>query len=114
MLSEIGWPKHREHVYRVNPHVFSKLKYLIRIEPDEMLERNSAFEKAIAERMYALLRGDPLVSGEGLVRKLLNVNYRGEADEMMARSQKSPIQEPGAQNVTVQQNTKALTPELMS
>lgn len=112
MLSQIGWPNNKEHVYRVNPHIFSKLKYLIRIEPDEMMEKNSAFEKAIAERMYALLRTDPLVSGESLVRKLLNVNYRGEADEMMAVDKASQASA-GAQNVTVQQNTKALTPELM-
>lgn len=112
MLTDVGWPKHKEHVYKINPHVFSKLKYLIRIEPDEMLEKNQAFEKAINERMYALLRQDPLVSGEALVRKLLNSNYRGEADELMARDQKLPIQQ-GMSNVTVQQNTKALNPELM-
>lgn len=84
MLSDIGWPKNKEHVYRINPHLFSKLKYLIRIEPDEMIERNSAFESQMAERMYALLRKDPLVSSEGIVRKVLNANYRGEADELIA------------------------------
>lgn len=90
MLEDIGWPENKEHVYKVNPHLFSKLKYMIRIEPDEMIEKNSAFEKQMAERMYALLRPDPLVSGEGLVRKLLQANYRGEAEELMA-AQTQPI-----------------------
>jgi len=113
MLTEIGWPKNKEHVYRVNPHVFSKLKYLIRIEPDEMIEKNSAFEKAIAERMYALLKNDPFMVPGVMTRELVNVNYRGRADEMVLNRSETRIQQ-GAQNVTVQQNTKALTPELMS
>lgn len=112
MLSKIGWPHNKEHVYRINPHLFSKHKYLSRIEPDEMIEKNQAFEKAMAERMYALLRTDPLVSGDALVRKLLNANYRGEADEMMAATGGTVGPQAG-QNVTVQQNTKSLNPELM-
>ena len=90
MLKDIGFPKNKEHIYRVNPHLWSKLKYLARIEPDVMIERNEAFERFVAERMYTLLRQDPLISAEALVRDILNANYQGGADERMAEQ---PIQQ---------------------
>src|SRR3990167_8237420 len=104
MLEDIGYPKNKDHIYKVNPHLFSKLKYLIRIEPDEMIERNSGFESAMAERMYTLLRSDQLVSGDGLVRKLLNANYRGEADDMM--TEEAQIQPTQAPQTSFQQKIK--------
>lgn len=73
----------KEYLYRVNPHLWSKMRYLVRIEPDAMLPKNAAFEKAQAERMYALLRKDPLVSPEVLVRKLITTHYRGEENDFM-------------------------------
>lgn len=73
----------KESVYRVNPHLWSKMRYMCRIEPDAMLPKNAAFEKAQAERMYALLRKDPLVSPEVLVRKLIGTHYRGEENDFM-------------------------------
>ena len=72
-----------ESIYRVNPHLWSKLRYLTRIEPDAMLPKNAAFEKAQAERIYTLLRKDPLVSPEVLVRKVIGTSYRGEENEFM-------------------------------
>lgn len=86
-LSKTGYPKEKEHVYRVNPHLFSKMKYLITIQVDEMFEKNEAFEKAMSERLYVLLRQDPLVNPEAIVRDLLNANYHGGADERMVEAQ---------------------------
>ena len=91
LLNETGYPKTKKHIYLVNPHLFSKMKYLIKIEPDVMMEKNEAFEKATTERLYALLRNDPLVSAEFLVRKLLQANYRGEADEAIVETQTSKV-----------------------
>ena len=85
LLSEAGWPENKEHVYLVNPHLFSKMKYLVRIEPDVMMEKNEAFEKATAERLYDKLRVDPLANPEFLVRNLVEKNYPGQADEAMAK-----------------------------
>lgn len=73
----------KESIYRVNPHLWSKLRYMTRIEPDAMLPKNAAFEKAQAERLYTLLRKDPLVSPEVLVRTLIGTHYRGKENEFM-------------------------------
>ena len=85
MLTKVGWPDNKEDIYRINPHLFSKMKYLVRYEADSLIEKDTASEREKAERMYASMRSDPIVSGEALVRKVLNANYRGEADELMAK-----------------------------
>lgn len=105
MLSDTGWPKNKEHVYKINPHFFSRLKYMTYFEPDEMMEKNAAFEQGTAERMYALLRNDPLVSGEGLVSEILNASYHGRADEFINKQQVGPAQIP-VPNVKVNQTQK--------
>lgn len=84
MLNGKPLSKMKDHVYRLNPHLFSKMKYIISIIPEQMMEKNSAFQKSMAERMYAMLRKDPLVSGEGLVRKVLTANFEDEAEDLMA------------------------------
>src|SRR3990167_1527982 len=61
LLNKIGYPKNQEHIYMLNPHLFSKMKYLVRMDVDMMLEKNEAFEQQTAERMYTLLRQDPYI-----------------------------------------------------
>lgn len=73
-----------KHVYRVNPHLFSKLKYMIRVEPDTMLPKNQEFEKAMAMELYTLLRQDPLIQPEALVRNLLSKHVNGNIEDFMA------------------------------
>lgn len=75
----------KEQIYLVNPHLFSKMKYFVRIEPEAMIEKNEAQEQLIARNMYAILRGEPLIDPEKLVRKLLDAHYHGEAEEFVAR-----------------------------
>lgn len=72
-----------EYLYRINPHLWSKMKYMTRIEPDAMIPKNAEFEKAQAQQMYTLLRQDPLIAPEVLVRKLVGTHYRGEENEFM-------------------------------
>ncbi len=72
-----------EYLYRINPHLWSKMKYMTRIEPDAMIPKNAEFEKAQSQQMYTLLREDPLIAPEVLVRKLIGAHYRGEENEFM-------------------------------
>ena len=72
-----------EYLYRINPHLWSKMKYLTRIEPDTMIPKNAEFEKAMSQQMYTLLRQDPLIAPEVLVRKLIGTHYRGEENDFM-------------------------------
>ena len=90
LLEKVGYPDNKEHIYLVNPHLFSKMKYLGRMEADVLVEKNDALEKQITERLYTLLRQDPLIEPEALVRKLLNAHYHGEADDLVAKNPQLP------------------------
>lgn len=83
LLTEMGYPDFKEAIYRVNPYLFSKMKYLVTIQPDEMLEKTAEARRAIAERMYATFRADPMVEPEFVVRELLDVYVGSRADEAM-------------------------------
>ena len=85
LLEEIGYPNNKESIYVLNPHLFSKMKYLVRIEPDDMLPRNKDFDKVVMERLYTLLRQDPLIDPETLIRKLLYATYPQDVESLMAK-----------------------------
>ena len=72
-----------EYIYRINPFLWSKLKLMTRIEPDTMIPKNVEFQKVQSQQLYTLLRQDPLVSPEVLVRKVISAHYRGEENDFM-------------------------------
>jgi len=91
LLDKTGYPKNSEHIYMVNPHLFSKMKYMIRVEPDTMIPKNSAFEQAMDQEMYTLLRQDPIVQPEQLVRDLLR-GRKKKADDYIVEQSATPEQ----------------------
>lgn len=84
MLSSTDYPNNKEHLYIINPHLFSKRKYMIQIEPDTMLPKNEAFEKAVALEYYNIFRQDPLINPEVLVRKVAYAFFKSETDDLIA------------------------------
>lgn len=107
LLEKTGYPETKKHLYRVNPHLFSKRKYMIYVEPDTMLPKNDEFEKAMAMELYTLLRQDPLISPEELVRNLLKKQIKGNIERFMAE-EPSPEQIMGkAQNSEIAQDVVA-------
>ena len=93
LLEEIGYPNNKQAIYVLNPHLFSKMKYLIRIEADEMLPKNKEFDKIIIERLYSLLRQDPLIDPETLVRKLLYASFPQDVENLMSKQNQQQIQQ---------------------
>ena len=100
LLEESGYPETKESIISLNPHLFSKKKYLVRIEPDAMLPKNEEFDRVMAERLYTLLRQDPLIDPEVLVRELAYTSNPQRAESMMAKQppmgQPMPGQNPSA------------------
>ena len=48
-------------IYEVNPAIWSRLEYLIIIEPDQLLPKNDAFERAIRLETYDRAIQNPLI-----------------------------------------------------
>ncbi len=50
-----------KRIYLVNPTLFARLKFLVRIEPDSLVPKNEAFERALKLEAYDRMIQDPLV-----------------------------------------------------
>ena len=74
----------------INPALAAKMKYLIRIDPETMFAENREYTQQLMGQMYTLLRQDPLIDAETLVRKMMYSFFRSEGDELMA--EKSDIE----------------------
>lgn len=86
LAEKVGFPDQKEHLYVVNPELFSRMKYLVRVDPDVMLKKNAEYEQGMMNSLYTLLREDPLIEPEVLVRKLAYAYFRGDGEELMAKN----------------------------
>jgi hypothetical protein len=91
MLETIGYPNHKSHLYLINPELFARYKYLTYIEPQTMFPQNQEFMEAKAKDLYTMLRQDPLVSAETIVKDLLYASYGAEAEDRFAKPQAQGI-----------------------
>ena len=92
LLEEVGYPQNKEHLYIINPLIFSKMKYLSRVDIEEMFPMNDEFRQAFMTQIYTLLRQDPLIEAETLVRKLTYAFFKSEGDDLIAKQPMQPIQ----------------------
>lgn len=94
LLTKSGYPDNKVHLYEVNPELFARMKYLSKVEADTMLPENADFQKALMTNLYTLLRQDPLVSPEQLVRKLLTSYFKGDAEDLINKQASSIMGQP--------------------
>ena len=92
LLEESGYPDSKKSIRRVNPHLFSKYKYLGRFDVEEMFQKNQETMQALLTNLYTVVAQDPVVNHEALTRKLMHSYFRGDADELI---QKTPEAIPG-------------------
>jgi hypothetical protein len=94
LLSEVGYPDNKKHLRVLNPHLFSKQKYLSRIDPEEMFPKNQETMQAVLSSFYQLVQQNPFINLESLTRKLAYAHFKGESEEIM---QEQPLRTlPGA------------------
>lgn len=85
LAEEVGYPNNKEHLYLVNPPLFARMKYLVRTDPNRMFIKNQEYQQGVMKELYAMLRQDPLIEPEALVRKLTYAYFRSEGEELMAK-----------------------------
>lgn len=86
LLTEVGYPDHKEEIMALNPILFSKLKYICYCEPDLIGPKNKKYAMEVAEKVYTLTSKDPYANGEALLRNFFNEVYPKQADELMAKN----------------------------
>lgn len=92
LLEDSGYPDHKKALYVYNPELFARMRYLTRIEPQDLFPKNEEFMQAMLTNLYETLKDDPMVEHEALLRKLLHSYFRSEASDLIA---KKPMQMPG-------------------
>lgn len=106
LLTEIGYPDHKEHLYMINPHLFSKMRYLTRVEPDLMDNKSKEFTQALMERVYGLFRQDPLIEPEALLREVLPSFFHSSTDNLITKNPQQ-VMGGGMQQATAGQTGQA-------
>jgi len=90
LLEKSGYPKKKDVIYLVNPEMFSKFKYLTKVDVEEMFPRNQEYWQPILSQLYAQLANNPFVDFEGLTRKLLLAYFNSEGEDLLKKQEMVP------------------------
>lgn len=78
--------KTNSKIFRINPKLFRKLKFKVRVEPDVMFQPSRAFLTALNLDIYDRAIQNPLANQEAIFRDfLLETLKPGEADKYIAK-----------------------------
>lgn len=91
LLEDSGYPDNTQEIYRINPELFSRMKYLVNVEPERMFPKNEEFMQAMYSQLYSQMSQNPYVSLEALTRKTIYQYLRGETDDVMQKAQPQEI-----------------------
>lgn len=84
---EAGYPEVKKIIYNINPELFSRMKYLVRIEPELMFAKNQEYLQALYLQIQTQFQQNPYIDLEALTRKTLYQFFWGETDEIMKKMQ---------------------------
>lgn len=91
LLEEIGYPNNKKHLYLVNPALFSRFRYLTKVEPERMFPENEEFKQAMMSQIYAQFAQNPYIELEALTRKTLYTFFRSETEGLMKKADESEL-----------------------
>lgn len=97
LLEKSGYPDNKKALYSYNPELFASMRYLARVEPEEMFPKNEEFMQAMLTNLYTTLANDPLIDREALLRKLLYSYFRSEGNSLIVKKPPNPMPLPGQQ-----------------
>lgn len=96
ILEEEGGMDSDKRIYRVNPNKFRRMKFLVRINPEEILPKNEIFDKAFKLEAYDRMIQNPLVDQEAVTRDfLIEPLVKGEVDKYIKKDIGLPTPEQG-------------------
>jgi len=100
LAEESGYPNDDKSIYRINPELFRRMKYLTKVEPSVMFPKNEEYQQAMYSQIYNQFAPNPFVSLEALTRKTLYQYFRGETEDVMQKPEEVMPPMPGAETPT--------------
>jgi len=101
ILEEEGGKDGEREIYRVNPEIFRRRKFLIRINPESIIQPSEAVKKALNLEEYDRAVQNPLANQEEIFRDLLLGSYdatKNDVDKYITKPQ--PMAPGAAQEAT--------------
>jgi hypothetical protein len=96
-------------IMAMNPEMVAKMKYLVKIDPEEMFAENREWMQRLMTMIYPMWRQDPLIDAEALVRIMSYSFFRSQGDELLASQ--SEIEKLMKMEVPAEQNRPEVTKE---
>ena len=85
LLKEAGGIDADTRIYKVNPSKFSRLRFLVSVDADQLLPKNEIFEKALKMEGYDRMHVDPYIKNQEAVTRdfLVELFAKNESDKYM-------------------------------
>ena len=81
-------------IYEINPNLFAKLQFLVSVDYEQMLKRNTTFERAFKLEIYDRLITNPFVDQAAVTRDfLLEPLVKGEAQKYIKGTMEALVPE---------------------
>jgi hypothetical protein len=97
LLDQEGGMDGKMRIYKVNPTLFRKLKYKVKVTPDVVTPSSENVKKAMNLEEYDRAIANPLLDQEAVTRELLLGSYDATKDDPDRFISKVPQQPKGAQ-----------------
>ncbi len=93
LLEKTGYPDDKETLILVNPELFAKCKYLVRVDTEEMFAKNQEYWQPVLTNLLATLAQNPFIDQEKLTRKTMYAYFQSEGDDFIKKqsSRNEPI-----------------------
>lgn len=96
LLEESGYPDTKKSIRTLNPHKFSKFRYLAKIDPEEMFPMNNEAMQPILTNLYTMLQNDPYTELQALHKELMWSYFRGKGEKFTSKKPQLPTGEQDA------------------
>ena len=102
ILQQEGGMDADKRIYKVNPSLFRRMKFLVSVNPDQLIPKNEIFDKALKLETYDRLIQNPFVDQEAVTRDFLVETYaKGESAKYMRKEiGMLPPETPGRSSTT--------------
>jgi len=91
LLEKEGGPDSKKKIYKVDPEKFRKLKYMVRVDVDELTPKSKALDRALNLELYDRAIANPIADQEAIFRDFLISPYKpGDVDKYIKKVQPNP------------------------
>ena len=109
ILKQEGGLDGEKRIYKVNPELFRRLRFLITVDADNLTPMSDALQKALASELYDRLIANPHADPRVITQELIEVYHKGDSARFMAEEKpvaqaQSQAQAPARTNLVNQIN----------